>query len=485
MIRCRPWLLIALVLLAAHGASARWFIMRYTNRVVITPLGTLTLGLTPDQWAAATAGSDSSCYLRCAKQVAAGNGIVIDVPNSSPPRLGPFFYWGPGAPWVFGGWERLVGAPTMWSFFAFAVVAQLLFGAVALATAALWTRNTLALAAVAVASGVCPPLQDWFYGQHLTSSEIVSLPLWALIFYVLSRGFLAYRVTGAAAAVPRRGWQVWPWFALAGLLIGINSLVRDSSEVFAVFVAVFLCGRALLFDRRRLVVVLTSSALLVGATVVVRRPVRRWNEKRVGQKVVATSSEESIWRFGLWVKHDLCPWYDQAGLGFGQYLDPDAPARVEQYYHDKRPWPVLYSLQQLWHAVARRPGDALAFKISRLPLLWLDTGPGPGIHCGLAAWWCAACYALLIAYLVVRWRRKQPVPEVLYLYLLLVMAATPLIHFEFRYTFPVWNTLVLVPGLLIGAIADARQCRVSGRSLPVAAAAGLSSELSESARKAA
>lgn len=484
MTRCRPWLLIALVLLASHGASARWFIMRYTNRVVITPLAALTLDLTPDQWAAATAGSDSSCYLRCAKQVAAGNGIVIDVPNSSPPRVGPFFYWGPGAPWVFGWWERLVGAPTMWSFFSFSVLAQLLFGLLALVTAALWTRSTLALAAVAAASGICPPLQDWFYGQHLTSSEIVSLPLWALIFYVLSRGFLAYRATGAAIADRRRGWQVWPWFALAGLLIGINSLVRDSSEMFAVFVAAFLFGRALLFDRRRLVVVLTSAALLVGATIVVRRPVRRWNEKRVGQKVVATSSEESIWRFGLWVKHDLCPWYEQAGLGFGEYLDPDAPARVEQYYRDKRPWPVFYSLGELLQAIAKRPGAALAFKVSRLPLLWLDTRLGQESGLGLTAWWCLAFYALLAMYCTIRWRRRQPVPEIIYLYLLLVITAMPLIHFEFRYTFPAWNTLVLVPGLLIGTIADARHCAAGERSLPVAATE-LSSEFPDTARRAA
>jgi len=458
----RSWqnlLLIGAVLLASHGVSAWHFAARYASQTVRTSLAPLTLNLTPNQWAAATAGADSSCYLLCAQQVAAGRGIALKTPNSDPPRLEPFVYWGPGCPWVLGQWQRLVGGATMWSFCAFAVVAQLIFGALAVATAALWTRNTWALAATALATGVCPPMQDWFYGYALTSSEIVSLPIWALIFYVLSKGFLAYRATALESTGRMRRWRVWPWFALAGVLIGIESLVRDSSEVFALFVAVFLVARALLLDRRQLVLVLSAAVLLVGATALVRRPVRGWNVRRIGVRVVSTSTEGSIWRFGLWVRHDMYDWYEQSGLGFGQYLDPDAPARVEQYYRDKLPSPALYSLGQLLQAIARHPSDAVAFKLSRLPVLWLGTDRWPNARLSLTVWWCLAFYTLLAVYCVVRWRRKQPIPEVLYLYLLLLVAASPLIHFEFRYTFPVWNTLVIVPGLLIGAVAEARQAR--------------------------
>ena len=62
-----------------------------------------------------------------------------------------------------------------------------------------------------------------------------------------------------------------------------------------------------------------------------------------------------------------------------------------------------------------------------------------------------------IALIVMRIRRRQYVPELLYLYLALIFCASPLIHFEFRFTFPIWNTLVLVPGLLIATLA--RDCR--------------------------
>jgi hypothetical protein len=48
-------------------------------------------------------------------------------------------------------------------------------------------------------------------------------------------------------------------------------------------------------------------------------------------------------------------------------------------------------------------------------------------------------------------RRREPIPEPIYLYAALIVLAMPLIHFEFRYTFPIWNALVLVPALMIGA----------------------------------
>jgi hypothetical protein len=46
------------------------------------------------------------------------------------------------------------------------------------------------------------------------------------------------------------------------------------------------------------------------------------------------------------------------------------------------------------------------------------------------------------------------IPEPVYLYALLIIAAMPLIHFEFRYTFPIWNGLILVPGLLLSALGN-------------------------------
>ena len=120
----------------------------------------MTLDLTPSEWSAAAHGADSTAYCGVAENVAAGKGVVATIPGSSPPQTKPFLFWGPGAPVVLGWWLKLVGGRTMFTFFLFAVVAQFFAGAIAVATAALWTRSTIALSLVAFASGYCPPVQD-------------------------------------------------------------------------------------------------------------------------------------------------------------------------------------------------------------------------------------------------------------------------------------------------------------------------------------
>ena len=64
----------------------------------------------------------------------------------------------------------------------------------------------------------------------------------------------------------------------------------------------------------------------------------------------------------------------------------------------------------------------------------------------------AAFYILLTAFCVVQMFKRGKIPEVMYLFLLLLLCASPFIHSEFRYSLPVWNTLVLVPGLLIATL---------------------------------
>ena len=144
---------------------------------------------------------------------------------------------------AFGWWLRLVGGRTMLTLFLFAVAVQLFFGVMSVATASLYTRNTLSLALTAFCTGLCPPLQEWFYGSYLTSSEIVSLvPLSAMMF-ALAKGFLAYRAAAAGGSGGRTvAWRilgmVWPgrhsdWAALAG---------ADSATAFATFGLFFSSG---------------------------------------------------------------------------------------------------------------------------------------------------------------------------------------------------------------------------------------------------
>jgi hypothetical protein len=461
----RKWLLVGSVLLAAHFGTAAYYAHRYASGVVRTPSRAMTLDLTFDEWAQGAAGADSTVYLEVARNVAAGRGVVWQTPGTDPPQTEPFDFWGPGAPAVFGGWLKLVGGQTMFTFFAFAVAAQLFFGVMAVATAALYTRNTCALALTAFCTGFCPPLQEWYYGVHLTSSEIAALPALGLLFFALSKAFLAYR--GAPA-----GWQfrqipvrVWLWFGMAGLLIGLYSLTRDPGRVLAWFLALFVIGRAAALDRRRLATAAAAGLLLVAGTYLVRYPVQIWNKARSGRSTICQASDGSIWRYGLWMKHDQYDWYDSCGIGFGEYLDPDSASRVEQRFASGAPRPALYSLGQLVQAIARRPADALAFKAARLPVLFLATDRWPRSRLRLESVWCIAFYAMLFAAIGWRLWRRLPIPEPLYVYLLFILCASVFIHFEFRYTFTAWNTLVLVPGLLVSMLAGEERSPARGVKL--------------------
>jgi len=451
--RWRTVQIVAAVLFATHALIAWYYAARYERGEVGAGSKVLTLDMTFADWSKATEGMDSSSYLRVAENFAARKGVTIRDTSSGVPRDVPFYYWAPGAPVVFGAWLRLIGGHTMWTFFWFSVAAQLAFGVMAIATAAFWTRSSLALSTVALCTGFCPPLQDWLYGSNLTSSEIVALVSLSAVFFALAKGFAAYREI--AGKVWSLAWmrRAGIWFALGGVLIGLYSLVRDAGAVFATFTAIFLLGRALIMDRSRFASAAVAAALLVAGTFAVRFPVERWNQRRIGNAVVCTSSAGCIWRYGLWLPHDSCDWFATSGIGFGQYLDPDAAKRVEQYYVDKKLLPELYSFSQLLGAVCRRPVDAVTFRLARSPMLWLGSrSPLPNFEFGLVPIWCLGFYGSLAAFCVVQYRNRRRIPEVLYLFALLLICASPLIHCEFRYSFPVWNTLVLVPGLLAATL---------------------------------
>jgi hypothetical protein len=477
----RKWLMIGGVLLATHLASAAFYYARYASGAVQEgPAGTLTLDLTPDEWIRRSCVRDPAANLRVAENVAAGKGMTIRVPNSNPPRDVPFCYWAPGAPLVYGEWLARFGGRTMLTLFCFAVVCQLLFGMVTVATAALWTRSTAALALTAFFTGCCPPLQNWFYSSNLTSSELVGLlPLSAMMF-ALSKAFIAYRAAESTSWRDPRSRQAVAWFAAAGLLIGLHSLIRDSGNIFALFVAAFLLGRAAIADRKRTAFAGVAGLFVMAGAAAMRFPVERWNQGRIGQPIVSSSGAVAIWRYSLWVppdrkgihdfvascaeglpreaidwfEEDLYRWCVVAGFGFGHDLDPRAAVSVEEYYQAERPFSALYSLGQFMQAVATHPAQAVAFKAKRLPVLWLGTDPSRETLLGLTPLWCLAAYSLLGAYVIVQHRRRRWIPEPVYLYALLIACAAPLIHFEFRYSFPIWNGLVLVPGLLLSTLRD-------------------------------
>ncbi len=451
-----PWrstACVAFVFVASHALALWWSASQYKTVDTTSARESLSLDSSQDAWASATVGMDSSAYLRAAQNFAAGRGITIRETRSATTEDTPFYYWGPGAPVVLGTWLKIVGGSTMWTFFWFAVTAQFIFGLVAIATAALWTRSTLALSAVAFCTGICPPMLIAWHGPGMTCSEIVVLVPLSVVFYLLARGFMAYRAWQMGIGKLRWFACVGIWFLGGGVLIGLCSLVRDSGAVLAAFAGIFLLGRAIVADRSKMAAATGAAALLIVGCAAVRLPVERWNRLRIGRAAVCTSSDGCIWRYGLWLPHDGNSWFAASGIGMGEYLDPAAAKRVEQYYADHKPLPELYSLSQLAMAILHRPADALVFRLSRAPILWLDaTYPWPNVDASLVVIWCAAFYILLTAFCVVQMFKRREIPEVMYLFLLLLLCASPFIHSEFRYSLPVWNTLVLVPGLLIATL---------------------------------
>src|SRR5580700_125616 len=105
----RTPLLVGFVLLAVHSASAWYYAARYERRAIACDANVLTLDMTPDEWFHATAGTDSSTYLRVAENFALGRGVTMRTTAAGVPHDEPFHYWGPGTPVVLGAWHKLVG----------------------------------------------------------------------------------------------------------------------------------------------------------------------------------------------------------------------------------------------------------------------------------------------------------------------------------------------------------------------------------------
>jgi hypothetical protein len=471
----RKWGIVVGVLVVANLLSAKIGYDRLNGNTVPG----LTIDATLDQWIKASWGMDCSTYLAVAMNVANGKGLLQD-PNAWDPNTHPFDWWGPGTPYVLGKWLRWTHGKTVWSCFLFSALAQFIWGAIAVAIAAQFTNRTWALAVTAILSVGFAPLHESLYSQLLlTSSEIVALVPLGMMFFALTKASLL--LIKAESRLP----LVLMWFAIAGLWIGLASLVRDSLSTFACFIAVFLLIATRLRNLRQIGIAIASGLVIVAVTEAVRYPVKQWNQNRIHNAVVSMSSGGAIWQVGLWSKHswfeehyrstdsdhvnlvskgdahrwsasgagrdDLAAqhvadeWFDNCGIGFGDFLDPAAAQRVRTYFDEKKPGGVWYSFSQLVQALWRHPLEALEFKLSRLPVLWLGTHRWPRCELNLNVIWCAAFYGLFLGYAVMRIRARRPIPMSLYLYLAFVVCASPLIHYEFRYTFPVLQMLIILP----------------------------------------
>jgi hypothetical protein len=267
--------------------------------------------------------------------VAKGKGLVQN-PDANYSNEHPFCFWGPGAPLALGTWLRLTHGRTVWWCFLFTAIMLLFWGATVVATAAVFTRRTWALATTAFLSGCCPPLHHFFYSRALANSEIVALVPLGMMCLALSKASQLW-------ITPRpRISSVIMWCTSAGVWLGLASLVRDSLSAFAWFTAVFLLFSTRLRSYRSIGIALASGCVLLAATEAVRYPVKQWNLARINKATISTSSEVAIWRTGLWAKHDAYPFYLEVGIGLGEFLDPKAAQRVQDYFNEQKQIPALY-----------------------------------------------------------------------------------------------------------------------------------------------
>ena len=272
----KKWLIVAAVLLATHLASAWHYADRYARRrraraiaaadarPVVRPMGRC---------------DRRGRFVQLSSSGRAGGPRKrgrIATPGAEP-RTDAVLLLGTGNPSGLGRVAMACRRPDDAHILFLRRGLPTLFGVMAIATARLYTKDIWALAITAFCTGYCPPLQSWFYGASLTSSEIVSFVPLSLLFFVLGKAFIAYRSAAgpsnggagssaaadraAASLVARRvGSLGLALVRMAGLLIGLYSLARDSGAVFATFVACFLVGRAVVWDRRRLPLAISAAA---------------------------------------------------------------------------------------------------------------------------------------------------------------------------------------------------------------------------------
>jgi len=450
----KPVLVLACLILGigifAYEGYQTFYVTKILGMDLRTPVQT---------WITAIKGSDSGAYLQAAYNFANGHGLTVCADTTCADGIyRPFIYWGPGTPWIFGMLMKLTGQESMLPFFIFLIVSQAVVAWFAGATVALFTANPWLRGGTVFLAALGIPMKIFYFSPGLTSSENAHLIPFAAFFYFLTKMFCEFWTTqsGSTKAVFRSA-------GLAGFLLGIVSLIRDSNYQFALFLLVAIPLLAFFRDRTRVKLGIKVGLLLLVVAFSVRFPVQRWNKKRVGAAIIASSS--NLWREGVWFKHDEAYWYYEPGFGMAEYLDPSAAADVAKAYHDHTGGD-FYSFRRWLGVIVTNPVRALHFKVQRLPI-FLGTRPWPDSVVYFISVWCAAFYLLLATYLVRAAVRRTWPNEVTYLYMVFLGCCLPIIHFEFRYSFPIWFTLPLVPAFLALQWQAKREAASFRGSLPV------------------
>ncbi len=439
------WIVILLTLVIGHIFCGIYFF----NKMNRQPYAGLRLDTPIATWVETLAGSDVSTYMQVGINVSEGKGLVSSCKACNPPSYSPFYFWGPATPWVIGTILRLTHSNNLETYFFFVVILQGLISLILVYCLSLFVDSFALLIGTALLTTICPPLQGYFFSIYLASSEMVAFLPFVLSQLFLMKGVLMHQKRNEYLPFLQTFGKMLFFFLLSGIFLGLGSLARDSHFMFAVFVAVFF---AIFGLRRRYLgkpfVGLSMGLVLLLGVCLVREPVKSWNKRRLGFRIVASSSEGAIFEGGLWLKHDANSFYYGIGIGLGEYLDAEA-ARVTLQEYSVGRGSAIRSLYRLVRAVIRHPLKAIEFKAMRFPVLWFGTLYWPLMELTLVSCWCLVFYLIAFLSVLVCLQKGLWIPEPVYLFPLFLFFASALIHYEFRYSQPIWFFLQMAPAILI------------------------------------
>ena len=417
-------------------------------------------------------GNDIYHYLEVGRNYSEGRGIVSYCEECEPKGFKPWNFWAPGTPILFGTVFKLS------HIFGFSSPMQILYfvswvllfvtALITLGTISVYTQNFWALFLGSLFLGWAPPLQDWHYGKLFANSEMGTLVPMALCMCFLALGF-------------RRFWnsqllnrKTLIYFSLSGFFLGLVSVVRAANVNFAFAVCVFTFVLALIRLGRTPTVLIRVASICFAFYLcfqIFPTFARTWNYHRVGQYKIFDGTS---WRFGFWHPHRSADWIFSTGIGIGHFLNPEKAGPLYSNPNLPRGTYAKEFIKEFF----KHPIQASLYRIKRFPLLYLGFSglpnpnapvPPPDVIPELGdtkAWklwfeslWDQCLYTILVYFILAIYflscfiRRVWP-PEVVYFYLIFLVAASPFVHAEFRYTFPALHFVRLaVPLLFLSLLA--------------------------------
>ncbi len=408
----------------------------------------LNLSISTEEWSKITFGGDAGGYLDIANHIVAGHGFSRSCPTCNPPSYAPTDYWGPGTPYGYALalWiGKLFGFTSMKVIFYYVFLCDFISNLIIMATFWLFTQNFAASLMAAFFCGFCPGFHLVTYSSSLSSSENISAIPLAIMFYFLAKAFQNFW------KMPKPSKR---YFAYAGLALGLASLSRESNFQFVYFTIAGFLVEVVVRNRKKLKPALLLCLIFFIVAFVPRRLTKHWNRYRIGNFIVGQAGIGTMPGPYYFSEYEYKKGFiDTIGIRVGDYLDPEAGVKVRELM--SKGWvPVSVVAPLLIKAILKNPLKYLAFKLERLPVLYISTDRYPYVQIGFVNKWIILVYLIFFFYIgyMAFYRKKWP-PEITYHYFIfLLVAYLAVIHAEYRYSYPVLMTLRIVPALFMAQL---------------------------------